>query len=204
MPASRPSHLDGRYFDVGFDLVYEETYTSYGSPNGDDRSDAYPPDLHYAEVRHSPRPNSHYVNVPRPSRSDYSNLDRVVGDPALERDYFSSHRHAYGRGLSSTQDRNVPVSANMVASPRRTRNSTHNVSNGNLSSGRRGGSQLTRERLAEQQSTSRTETLDRTYGYAGPYDAVGWVRSDGQVFDEDEVYEEYREYDYDIRNEAWR
>jgi hypothetical protein len=28
-----------------------------------------------------------------------------------------------------------------------------------------------------------------------PYDAVGYVRSDGEVYDRDEVYEEYRPYD---------
>ncbi|KAL1791883.1 hypothetical protein ACET3X_009634 [Alternaria dauci] len=28
-----------------------------------------------------------------------------------------------------------------------------------------------------------------------PYDAVGYIRSDGEVYDKDEVYEEYRPYD---------
>jgi hypothetical protein len=136
------------------------------------------------------------------------NLVRIVRSPAMETNYAPSQRQTYNRGHSSAHSQNVPVYADIVAPPHQTRNSTHNVSNGSLSSGRRGGSQLTQESLADydsfQQPTNPIETYGRTYDHAGPYDAVGWIRSDGQVFDEDEVYEEYREYNYDTRNEAWR
>jgi hypothetical protein len=40
-------------------------------------------------------------------------------------------------------------------------------------------------------------TWEREDLHAAPYNAVGYIRSDGEVYDEDEVYEEYRELDYD-------
>jgi hypothetical protein len=38
---------------------------------------------------------------------------------------------------------------------------------------------------------------ERVDPHSGAYDAVGYIRRDGEVYDEDEVYEEYRGYDYD-------
>jgi hypothetical protein len=49
---------------------------------------------------------------------------------------------------------------------------------------------------------------------SGPYDAVGYIRRDGAVYDEDEVYEEYRPYSsyaqegeqqqYNGSNKSWQ
>jgi hypothetical protein len=33
------------------------------------------------------------------------------------------------------------------------------------------------------------------YGYSEPYNAVGYIRRDGRVYDRAEVYEEYRPYE---------
>jgi hypothetical protein len=59
------------------------------------------------------------------------------------------------------------------------------------------------EHQRHRQQSHSMRRWEREDVHAAPYNAIGHLRRDGEVYDEDEVYEEYRAYNYDdARNDA--
>jgi hypothetical protein len=165
------------------------------------------PNTAAAHDRYHPQHDPQYVHVPRTSRTDYSHLNH--DNVALNMAPIPSRRQTNETLASNThRQSHITAYSSLQQYPPRTQSSTYDVfGNGSsayqASHGRSTTTDLEEHQRQRQQSES-MRRWEREDGRDAPYNAVGYTRRDGEVYDEDEVYEEYREYDYDdARNDAW-
>jgi hypothetical protein len=113
---------------------------------------------------------------------------------------------------SSTHRRSlIPARSPSSGFSSRTRNTTYRIFGNRSNAAETDHRRLTtahledHERRAPEQYQRPTDAMlsrERVDPRSSAYDALGYIRRDGEVYDEDEVYEEYREYDYDITSDA--
>ena len=137
-----------------------------------------------------------YTQAPRSSRSDHSDMRDVVNSPAL----YTVPAPAHPQNQPS-RSYNVPqqfwtdhASSHLRITPYDTSGSDFNASQAFQPT-------LPASVFAQPSGqtyyppTGASHPNRAAEQHAGPYDAVGYIRRDGAVYDREEVYEEYRPYD---------
>ncbi|KAF1837581.1 hypothetical protein BDW02DRAFT_565880 [Decorospora gaudefroyi] len=155
---------------------------------------------------YDPQQDPQYIQVPRSSRAD--NLHPVGGVSNSASGIHPSPSRSQARPSDARHSNSAVLPSSSAPSPRAW-TSRYNPFSGTFSTAQTNQPRLTAatlERLERHQSPDldSMRRREREDERAGPYHAIGYVRRDGEVFDEDEVYEEYREYEYgDATNEEW-
>ena len=142
--------------------------------------------------QYNPQDDTHYIEVLRPPRHDHRRLERLMNNPAFQTGSDSSYgaRNASPHG----EDEGWYSFGNMLSTPH-----ARQTQSGEANRAQPAGT-----------SSYAPQIMRRTpeHDYSEPYNAVGFVRRDGRVHDNAEVYEEYRPYEQvdrfdEDRSEAW-
>jgi hypothetical protein len=152
--------------------------------------------------QYDPQQDPKYAQVPRISRTDYSHLYSVVDHAAFNMAPVPSRREANGAfGSNAHHQSRITAYSSLQQYPPHIRSSTYDVFGNGSSASQTSNGRWTKRDLEEHErrrgEQSRSMRWEREEDHAAPYNAVGYIRREGEVYDEDEVYEEYREYDYD-------
>ena len=143
------------------------------SGSGTTRAASYPG----GQQRNS-QDDTHYITVPRLQRDDYRRLKDVINHPALRTGsgsaYGSSHASPQGDDAGRYSFGGRPSAPHASQTQPGDANRDHSA--------------------AYLPYTQRTLHQAPLHDYSEPYNAVGGIRRDGQVYDNVEVYEEYRPY----------
>ncbi|KAF1946150.1 hypothetical protein EJ02DRAFT_431068 [Clathrospora elynae] len=180
-------------------------HSSGSSRDSHDQDHAgYHPSEQYANrtpsyERTAPRPAQVSSQVPRSSKTEYSDLARVVNNPALDVAPILSRHQIRASCPSNTQRRGSTARSSIPSPSPHTRPPTNNPFGGSSSANQTTQLPLTmanfEEHKARQRPINSMQRLEDEEHRARPYDAIGYIRQDGQVYDENEVYEEYREFE---------
>lgn len=136
----------------------------------------------------SQRYDPHYIEVVRPPRDDYRRLENVINHPALRTEPDTSYRASHAS--PHREDAGLSLFSNALSAPH-----ARPTQSGEANAAQPAG-----------QSSYAPQTPHPAAGhvYSEPYNAVGSIGREGQVFDNSEVYEEYRLYEQVHRlDENW-
>lgn len=136
------------------------------------QSTSSPRDHHY-----EPQYDPHYVPVARPMLNDLTYLANVVNNPALDIGFLPS----YG----------------VVDASRSGPDAVHHSFGGSGSSASQAGQAHQVQFATYPPQAQQISHLSSGYDRTGPYNAIGYVPVNGQVYDDSELYEEYRQRDQD-------
>ncbi|KAI4924696.1 hypothetical protein J4E85_007813 [Alternaria conjuncta] len=162
---------------------YANSTSGGGAPTPSTQNNGYDPrnDSVYAQVQRSSWPYHAYANgatdnqaqstAPRSPRRQVQGPRASNGPYQFETDHSSSHLRVQRYQMSESDFHSSPPPHASSSAERRAQPDPYQPPIGGNPSAS----------TAPQRS--------------GPYDAVGYIRRDGAVFDRDEVYEEYRPYD---------
>jgi hypothetical protein len=177
--------FDQRAHGVYGYVVHVQTHAAPGPPAA-------------AQPQYDPHRDPQYAQVPRTSRTDNSYLDRAVNNPVLHTAPVPSRQYDHGVTSFVASYQSPTARSSVPDPPSRTRTSTYDVfgdrSNASQRFHRLSTTTDSEEYKRRRRQSDRLRTWEREDLRDIPYNAVGYIRSDGEVYDEDEVYEEYREY----------
>lgn len=141
------------------------------------------------DQQYEPQNDTHYTGVARPLPYDHRRLESVMNHPALNtgRDSLDGTPHASPHGRDAMRH----SSGRRLRAPQASQEQPGQASRAELA--------------GNPQPTGRHAPR---YDRSGPFDAVGYVRRDGQAHDHDELYEEYRQNGHvdglgEDRSDSW-
>ncbi|KAI4707732.1 hypothetical protein J4E89_007360 [Alternaria sp. Ai002NY15] len=162
---------------------YTNSTSVGGAPSPSTQSNGYDPrnDSVYAQVQRSSWSYHAYANgatdnqaqstAPPPQRRQIQQPRAYNGPYQFETDHSSSHLRVQRYHVSESDFHSSPPPHASSPAERRPQSDPYQPPIGGYTS---------------------AQTAPHR---SGPYDAVGYIRRDGAVYDEDEVYEEFRPYD---------